>query len=160
MIKQVFLLATSLLSTNCAIANDEVPSTEANEGNTPITPGTNIPIDFFDSEIFDLKLGMALIAGQPTVEVKIIAPFTVNQIPKRMDIWLSAVHNTGGSVETKPDPEFLKDRGVVREIIDLVVQVYKEVKDVAVYGSASNYNLTIFYKPNVGTVTKMVFAHK
>ena len=158
--KKVFLLITSLLSINCAIANDEAPPTEANENTIQITPAANNPIDFFDSEVFDLKLGKALLVEQPTVEVKVIAPFSVNQIPKRMDIWVSAIQNTDGNVETKPDPEFLKDRAFISEIIDLIVQVYKEVKQVAVYGVASNYNLTIFYKPNLGTVTKMVFTHR
>jgi hypothetical protein len=77
-----------------------------------------------------------------------------------MDVWLSAIHNTGGSVQTKPDPDFIKDRAFISEIVDLIIQVYKEVKEVAVYGAAANYNLTIFYIPNLGTVTKMVFTHK
>lgn len=158
--KKVFLLAASLLSINCAIADDEAPPAEVNESNTQTTQAAGNPIDFFDSEVFDLKLGKALLGEQPSVEVKIIAPFSVNQIPKRMDIWVSAVQNTGGNVETKPDPDFIKSRAFISEIIDLIVQVYKEVKQVAVYGVASNYNLTIFYKPDAGTVTKMVFTHK
>lgn len=159
MIKKLLLLSTSLLWVNLAIA-DEVSSTDVNKDSIQSIPTTSVPIDFFDAEVFDLKLGMALLSGQPTVEVKIIAPFTVNQIPKRLDVWVSAIHSTGGSVLTKPDPEFVKDRGFISEIFDLVVQAYKEIKDLAVYAAAANYNLTLFYNPKLGTVTKMVFTHK
>jgi hypothetical protein len=118
-------------------------------------------IEFYDSAVFDEKLGQALTDNAPVVEVKTISPFSVNQIPQRLDVWLSAaVHEYGGKVETKPDPAYPQSKAIIGEIIDLVVSVYDAVKKKTTYGAAENYNLTVYYKPGTGTVTKMVFTHK
>jgi len=116
-------------------------------------------MEFYDSEIFDLKLGTTLLANPSTFQVDVLAPFSVNQIPKRVDMWLSAVNSRGGSVHAEPDPNFVKEKAFL-ELVDLIIQVYKEVKELVIYGAAGNYNVTVFYKPSDGKVTKMVFEHK
>jgi hypothetical protein len=157
MFKQILLVISSLLLINCS-SNPTVNQPASGQRSMQNAPVGN-QIDFYDSEIFDLKLGTALMSEPRTFRVDVLMPFTVNQIPKRMDMWLSAVNKNGGTVQTKPDPDFTKDRAF-GEILDLIIQVYKEIKDLVIYGAASNYNVTVFYKPNGGTVTKMVFTHK
>ena len=90
-------------------------------------------IDFFDSEVFDYKLGLSLIRNLPVVEVKVIAPFTTNAIPERIEKWLSAVDQHGGKVEVKPDPAYGTKRGVISEAIDLAISAYEAVKKAVLY---------------------------
>jgi hypothetical protein len=171
MIKTSFILISSLLIISCASTEEVAPlsasSNLAQTGSIAVTnvdkktPAVSQPIDFFDSQVFDATLGEALTAGQSTVEVKAISPFTVNQIPQRLDVWLSAaVHEYGGKVETKPDPAYPQSKAIISELVDLAVQVYGAVQKEKTYGAAENYNLTVYYKPGTGTVTKMVFTHK
>lgn len=146
---------------NCA-NNDAVEKpTAVNINQAQGVAKTNSSVEFFDSAVFDEKLGEALTANSSVVEVKTISPMNVNQIPKRLDVWMSAaVHEYGGKVETKPDPAYPQSKAIIGEVIDLVISIYDAVKKETTYGAAENYNLTVYYKPGTGTVTKMVFTHK
>jgi hypothetical protein len=172
MLKKILVLTGSLVLVNCASSEtvEQPTAGSSSKAQMPLTTEDSSnqqsakadqPVEFFDSDMFDWHLSEALSAGQTAVEVKPAAPFTLNEIPKRMDIWLSAaVHEYGGKVETKPDPAYPQSKAIIGEIVDLVVQLYGAVKKNTMYSPAENYNLTVYYKPGTGTVTKMVFTHK
>ncbi len=113
----------------------------------------------YDSITFDIKLSGALAAQPPIVTVRVIAPFTANNIPERIDKWLDSVRKHGGNVEVKPDPDYpvTRDFGV---IFDLINKAYNLVKEMLLYSNAENYNVAVLYKQNSGEVTKFVFTLK
>jgi hypothetical protein len=119
----------------------------------------NTDLDLYDSITFDVKLSSALAAEVPLVTVKVLAPFTVNNIPERIDKWLESVRQYGGSVELKPDPDYpaSRDFGL---ILELIKKAYDLAKEMLIYNNARNYNVDVLYKPGSGEVTKFVFTLK
>jgi hypothetical protein len=158
MLKKILLLTFPFFLISCA--NNPTGNQQMTNGgqSTMQNASATTQIDFYDSEIFDLKLGTGLLSEPATFRVDVLTPFSINQIPRRLDVWLTSVSNHGGSVQTKPDPDFQNSKAF-SEILDLIIQVYKEVKEIVIYGAAANYNVTVFYKPN-GNVTKVIFTHK
>ena len=121
----------------------------------------NTELDLFDSIAFDFKLSRSLSAKQPVVTVKSIAPFTVNDIPERIDKWLYAVSNNDGIVDLKPDPDYPLNRDFGSGIIfELLNKVFDLTKEMLMFRYAKNYNVDILYKPGSGEVTKFVFTLK
>lgn len=114
-------------------------------------------IDLIDSEVFDYKLGLSLGRNLPAVEVNVISPFSTNEIPERIEKWLSAVDQHGGKVELKLDPTYGEERGVISEAIDLVVLAYDFIKKKTLYDATDNYDVVVYYRPEDGIVTKIVF---
>jgi hypothetical protein len=116
-------------------------------------------LNLYDSITFDFQLSSSLAAKLPAVTVKLIAPFTVNDIPERIDKWLNAVREYGGKVELKPDPDYPASRNFGL-ILDLLEKVYDVAKEMLIYSNAENYNVDVLYKPASGEVTKFVFTLK
>ena len=86
------LLAVLLLAlSGCATKNPAEGATVSGE------------VQFLDSFSFDRKLSASLGAGQPQVDVLFPAVITLNNIPERMDKWLSKVEKFGGKVEIPTD---------------------------------------------------------
>ncbi|MBF0265954.1 MAG: hypothetical protein HQL46_11845 [Gammaproteobacteria bacterium] len=122
-------------------------------------------INLFDSNKFDLNLGQALDAQLPEVEVVVTAPFTTNQIPERIDKWLSAVSKNDGDVDVVAIDEATKkpkERGlfVVVDVIKLALGIYDGAKNLARLNTTENYNAKLYYRPEDGVVTKIVFSLK
>ncbi len=65
-----------------------------------VVPANNI--DFIDTDNFDTRLSNSLNANLSTITVTMMIPTTVNDIPKRLSKWLSAVQERGGEVEVEP----------------------------------------------------------
>jgi hypothetical protein len=116
-------------------------------------------LELFDSIAFDHKLSRLMAAEQPTITVITIAPFTVNNIPERIDKWLSSISEYDGEVELKPDPDFppTRDFGT---IFDLINRVFDLAKEMFIYKYAEDYNVVVYYKPESGDVTRFVFTLK
>jgi len=113
----------------------------------------------YDSITFDVKLSRALAAKLAVVTVRVIAPFTANNIPERIDKWLDSVRISGGTIELKPDPDYpaSRDFGLIYELLN---QAYDLAKEMLIYSHAKNYNVDVLYKPGSGEVTRFVFTLK
>lgn len=120
---------------------------------------SNGELSFFDSITFDNQLSSSMASKLPVITVKVIAPFTTNNIPERLDKWLASVRKYGGQVELKPDPDYPASRSL-GFIFDLLKRVYDYTKEMLIYKKAENYDATVFYKPESGEVTKFVFTLK
>jgi hypothetical protein len=116
-------------------------------------------LSLYDSITFDIKLSSALGKERPAVTVRPVAPFTLNQIPERIDKWLDAVRKHGGQIELKPDPDYpaSRDFGL---IYDLLSKAYDLAKEALIYRKAENYNVDVLYKQASGEVTRFVFTLK
>lgn len=108
-------------------------------------------IDLIDSEVFDYKLGLSLTKNIERVEINIISPFNSNKIPERIEKWLSAVDVNGGEIILK---ENAKQRGIISEVVDLVIITYEAIKKNILYAATENYNAEVFYDGQTGEITK------
>jgi len=114
-------------------------------------------IAFFDSSPFDSKLSAALKKEPPVVRVEFPAPVTVNEIPERVDKWLSQVEEYGGTVELRPEDT---TRGIIGMIIDLIIGSYRLAQEKMLYGPVEDYNAEVWYKKEDGRITKILFVRK
>ncbi len=161
MIKAIIILISYIFITGCSSSPSSNVSSDGSKIKTSITTEeessvTDDDIIFFDSEIFDAKLSLALRSNKDEVVIRMLEPFSVNQIPERFDKWIFSVKNYGGEVELKPE---IRTRffGV---IIGLAIEAYNLAKEVLIYRTASNYNLVVYYTQGKGTIPRAVFVKK
>ena len=83
-------------------------------------------------------------------------PFSVNEIPDRLDKWLYVVQESGGhvtSVKQDVDPQ----RGLISEGIDLVLLVVDYVVEKRTYSPAAQYDATVYHDED-GLVRRVTFT--
>ncbi len=119
-------------------------------------------VDFLDVSSFDTKLSSALKNASPTVTVQFSAPITVNSIPERLDRWFATVEQHDGAVTLLEDPNHPgpSSRFVGSLALSLAIGVYELIKNKLLYSPAKQYNATVYYLKDKGTVTKVVFTRK
>jgi len=115
-------------------------------------------VQFMDTTGFDYKLSASLEAKQEQVEVLFPAVITLNNIPERMDKWLSKVEKFGGKVEIQAEPE--PGRGLITEIFSIFIKVFEAAEEKLIYAPAKDYNVLISYKAKTGIITRMTFTRK
>ena len=143
----------------CALLMASYPSDSRGADTNSQEEPTDTELALYDSITFDIRLSGALAAQPPLFTVKVIAPFTVNNIPERIDKWLHSVRKHGGNVELKPDPDYPANRDFGL-IVDLLTKAYNLAKEMLLYRNAENYNVDILYKQDSGEVTKFLFTLK
>jgi len=115
-------------------------------------------VQFMDTTGFDYKLSASLEAGQQSVDVLFPAVITLNNIPERIDKWLSKVEKFGGKVEIQAEPE--PGRGLITEIFSIFIKAFEAAEEKLIYASAKDYNVLVSYKSQNGIITKMTFTRK
>jgi len=129
-------------------------------------PGTQVAtksdeiatVSFIDSATFDIDLHDALSKTPGTVHVTPAAPFNLNKIPPRMDKWLAAVKSGGGKVAARQDTA-VATRGLIGMVIDVVVALFDQAAEKALYAPAENYDATLYYGSD-GKVDRVLFTRK
>ncbi len=116
-------------------------------------------VEFFDAGAFDRKLSSTLKQEPSEMTIDFIADVSINDIPERMDKWLSAVEKGGGVIDVQVDPAHLT-RGIFSEVISLVIGAYDFIKKKMTYEPAQNYNAIVYYAQGTGKITKVIFSHK
>jgi len=115
-------------------------------------------VQFMDTTGFDYKLSASLEAGQEQVLVLFPAVITLNNIPERIDKWLSKVEKLGGKVEIRPEPE--AGRGIITEVFSIFIKAFEAAEEKLIFAPAKDYNVLISYKSGTGIITKMAFVRK
>ncbi|MGL1863356.1 MAG: hypothetical protein OCC46_12600 [Pseudodesulfovibrio sp.] len=141
----LMLLAAVVLTTGCTPKQPPMPEAQNQ-------------VEFFDSESFDRHLSSALKADLSEVTVLFPAVITLNSIPERLDHWFSKVEEYGGKVKLVPVSD--TDKGIISEMLSLLVAAYDYLKDKAIYFPVKEYNAFIYYEKNTGIVIKVVFERK
>lgn len=115
-------------------------------------------VQFMDTTGFDYRLSASLEAKQEQVDVTFPAVITLNNIPERMDKWLSKVEKFGGKVEIQAEPE--PGRGLITEIFSIFIKAFEAAEERLIYAPAKDYNVLVSYKATTGIITKMAFVRK
>ena len=115
-------------------------------------------VQFMDTTGFDYKLSASLEAKLPSVDVLFPAVITLNNIPARIDKWLSVVEKFGGKVEIQADPE--PGRGLITEIFSIFIKAFEAAEEKLIYAPAKGYNVLVSYQSKTGIITKMTFTRK
>jgi hypothetical protein len=121
----------------------------------------SIEIVFLDSVAFDSDVSESMWEQNREIVILPSSPFTLNEIPPRMEKWLSVIKESGGQVKAKelPPKTQLAMRGIIGALIDIVVAIFGAVKEQALYGAAKYYDATLEYRKESG-VERVVFSHR
>jgi len=116
-------------------------------------------IEFMDMDSFDTSLSNAMSANLSTITVNMMISTTVNEMPKRLSKWLSAVQERGGKVEVEPKT---KSVASVVAILFSLIETYAPLffQPANVYDVASNYNVIIHNDPSTNVIGKVEFTTK
>ena len=97
-----------------------------------------------------------------TVVVRPVAPFTVNEIPPRLDKWLYAVKQRGGKVELEelPPETLLAKRSLVSFLVDFLIRAFDLMRERVKYDAAQHYNVKIAYRADTGRVERLIFLRR
>lgn len=121
------------------------------------------PILFIDIDSFDKNLESKLEKGSPSVVVSLVGESTtVNQIPPRLQKWLSAVDKYGDGISLKyDDPDGGNESAETPKnavfILSMLMDGYKLVKHNAHKALMSNYGATIHLREDTGGIQKIEF---
>jgi len=118
---------------------------------------------FFDSDAFDSSLASALGSNPNQLEVTFPGNTRVNQMPPRVNAWLTQVQKNNGTVVAKdpanPRRGFL-GRGMIADVIDLISWYRERSQRQAQLATADNYNATLLYDSKSGVLKNIVFSRK
>jgi len=127
---------------------------------TAFTQHTPKHLEFMDTSAFDKQLSTAMTNKHYEIQVSMLTPFSTNDVPKKLDTWLTVISNFGGEVKTESTDDA---KGLLVPIVLTLVSLYQEYRNQQKYEPAQHYNATVFYKHNVqgvAIVEKIVFSHK
>jgi len=128
------LAATALLMTACASQVPlSSPSLSAASGaSSAQTPAPLTSLSFVDLPQFDRQLSQSLNADLPQVDVVFYEKVSPNQVPERLQRWLSAVERTGGKVRVNPPPNDItpKDPFFLLSLLGSLVSSIKGIAEV------------------------------
>jgi len=96
--------------------------------------------EYFYSTAFDESLSNAMKQTDDQIEVSVLTPFSSNNVPERLDTWLTVIKENGGNVNTEPAEN---ERNVIAIALTLY-SVYQLVKKTVRYFPAKHYNATLF----------------
>jgi hypothetical protein len=133
----------------------------------PPAPPALAAITFFDADVFDTQLSKAMTAQGP-VTVRTIDGVTLNEMPKRLNTWLSQIQDRGGDVTVQTtegvDPATGKTRGLeslaIGAVQYIVETVYTHYHDAQLYGPAEGYNATLVVMPGSSRLQEIRFTRK
>jgi hypothetical protein len=120
-------------------------------------PQSSASVVFLESSMFDRHLREAMAGGTSTIVVQFPTPFTTNEIPDRLDAWLSAIDRSGGGVETVPVEQ---PRGGELLAIELSLRAARRIGQAQKYRPASAYRARLYYEPATGKVARVEFVRK
>ncbi|MDD0812219.1 hypothetical protein PSQ20_17850 [Curvibacter sp. RS43] len=106
------------------------------------------PLQFLDLPRFDTTLAAALNSAQPQVEVTFYNKVSPNQLPQRLQKWLTAIEQSGGALDVAPPPGDLAPRNPVL-LLGLLgglwstLKAWGEIKESHMLQAAAGHHVTL-----------------
>jgi len=126
----------------------------------PPKMGEPITLEYLDSGYFENKLSTAMSQELAEIEVRFLSPISTNDIPDRLDAWLTVIGETGGQVQTT---SLDGSRNMISDLMLTLYSVYQELKKQHRYEPAQYYNARLLYRRNKSgkaIIEKAVFTHR
>lgn len=116
-------------------------------------------LTFIDLKLFDAKLSQELNSGKDRVEVEMSGKVPLNDIPERIDKWVSRV-GEHGNVEVREVP---RTRMVIFSLLPMLFSAFQSTSEDRMLEPAKNYNASILYRREANgdtTIERVVFTRK
>ena len=111
----------------------------------PVRAQSPDDVTFFDSISFDKELADQLQKQPSQAQVVPSAPFSPNQIPVRLEKWISVVSKAGGTVKLQKLASGPASRGILADLVDLSIKAHDESELTEMYAVAKSYNVIVSY---------------
>jgi len=105
-------------------------------------------LTFFDSVAFDKDLADTLAKAPDQALIVPSGPFSPNQLPPRIEKWLSVVAKSGDSVKLKKEVPGPATRGMLSDVVELSVKSRQDAETEAMYKVAHSYNALVTFNGN------------
>jgi len=129
------------LAVTVALAGCAGLSTESSLSSTDRpAPGS---LTYLDTDRFDDNLSAMLKDRPPTVTVSFLDPPGVGEMPPRMNQWLAAVEQNGGSIDLEGHHPDQKSAGAVLALLALVKEGHKMYKESRKFTPTEYYDVTV-----------------
>ena len=145
MLKKITVIALTTVLLGCA---PRVPLTE------PVAPASaQSKISFVDIGKFDRDLSASLLAQKTPVQIAFYEKVSPNQVPERLQKWISVVEAEGGKVLVEPPPNELVARsplaaiGLLGSLISSL-KSFAQFKSEQIYTAAKGKNVVIALERN------------
>lgn len=119
---------------------------------------------FLDSDNFEAEFRAALAHGYPQVTIVFAGKdATLNNLPDRLDKWLTAVKKFDNRVDVEPDPSISAVRGKgigIGAVLSLGMTAYGIITQQLHYLPARDYHVAVFFHPEDASLTRTVFTRK
>jgi hypothetical protein len=124
-------------------------------GTTPTAVGQSNPdsIRFIDLSKFDSDMEKALNLSKETVTVTFYEKTSPNNMPNRLQKWVTSVEKSGGKIEVEPPPDEPRARSPVM-LIGLLgglwssIKAWGEIKEKSMLEAAQSRNVQIYLERN------------
>ena len=130
----------------------------------PKPPPGPVLLEFFDSKLFDDQLRRAMAEESPEITVAFIGTdATVNEIPDRLDRWLTTIASEDAQrVQVRPDPRLPmpKNPAAIGLGLSLAMRAYDATRDWLFFAVAGDYDAVLLHDPRTGRLTRLVFARR
>ena len=153
--KMLFLASITLSLIGCLPPDDPYPNYK--DPHPPI-----ITQEYSGSKYFDSTLSENMTKEPSKIEITISTPFPPNNIPRKLDAWLTFIEKNGGKVTEEP-AEGERDITIVVAALVQLYTLYEKIRKVALYAPARNYNAKLLIKKDESgdsMVSKIVFTHR
>lgn len=145
MVFKAFSVVLSVLLASCAT---NAPSSAAVQATV-----AEAKLSFLDISKFDQDLSSSLYAKTPSVEVAFYDKVSPNNVPERLQKWLSVVEADGGKVQVEPPPNELATRNLFAAVsligsLMSSIKVFAELNTEMMYQSAKGRNAIISLERN------------
>jgi len=139
-----------------------VPTVPTNSSSSQFASSTPLSeIEFLDISTFDADLSSSMKAALSTITVITLSPVTVNEIPERLEKWLAAVKEKGGSIDMEPKTRSITTViSVLFSLLDKYGSLFTGGQTTNFYDYAANYNVILSYQPSDGKVNAIKFIRK
>ncbi|MEQ9487605.1 MAG: hypothetical protein RIM72_01290 [Alphaproteobacteria bacterium] len=124
--------------------------------------GEKVNLVFLDLTGFDDDLSASLASQAEEVVIEFPGRTTLNDLPKRLDPWLSTVKDSGGQVSAFPVVEQGEERsrGIVGILIDVATKAHEAYEYKEKLEPAKAYDVQLDYHEDTGRVMQARFIHK
>ncbi len=111
---------------------------------------------YIDVTKFDDDLADSTHAQLDKITITTIAPISINQIPPRLEKWLTFMQDRDGKIEFEPK---LKVKAI-GWMLGVLPTIFYRIKNEILYGAIGYYNAKIFYNFESGEIDKIEFIKK
>lgn len=111
-----------------------------------LADGTNAKpgsITYLDTDRFDENLSSLLAGDSPNVKVSFLDPPEVSEMPPRMNQWLAAVEQHGGTLNLEGQQADSKSASAVLALLALVKEGHEMYKESKKFSPTEDYDATI-----------------